>query len=143
MVDEKTCHDVIAQTVWISRIVTVDLEFSRPSVKTEQPVVISSSPEVSGTVFADRDHIGLGCWSGHPAIGSVVPRLAIDTVECFGRTDPQDSLTILVYCANKGFSRTLRTGEMRNCLEGQRIGREMGYPHPAQGSPDAPFSIRK
>ena len=33
-----------------------------------------------------------------------MPGLAVDTVECFGRTDPQDSLTILVYCANKGFS---------------------------------------
>ena len=53
MIDEKTGHDVVAQTVWISRIVTVGLEFSRPPVKTEQPVVISSSPEITGTVFAE------------------------------------------------------------------------------------------
>ena len=72
-----------------------------------------------------------------------MPRLAVDSVECFGRTDPQDSLTILVYCANEGLSRSFRTGKMRNCLEGQRVGREMGYPHPPQSNPDAPLSIRK
>ena len=105
MIDQKTGHDVVAQTVWISRIVTVGLEFSRPPVKTEQPVVIRSNPEIAGTVFVNRDHIGTGCWSGRPVIGSVVPGLAVDTVECFGRTDPQDSLTILVDCADKGFSR--------------------------------------
>src|SRR5271154_1550600 len=118
MIDEKTCHDVVAQTVLISRVVTIYLEFSGPSIKTEQPVVISSSPEITGTVFADRDHIGFGRWSGRLAIGSVLPSLAVDTVECFGCTDPQDSLRILVDCANKGLSRTLRTVEMRNCLEG-------------------------
>src|ERR1700692_2368902 len=130
MIDEKTCHDVVAQAVGISRIVTVGLEFSRPPVKTEQPVVISSSPEIAGTVFANRDHIGIDSWFGRPAVGSVVPGLAVDTVECFRRTDPQDPLTILVNRANKGFSRTLRTGEMRNCLKRQRVGRKMGYPHP-------------
>ena len=38
--------------------------------------------------------------------------LAVDTVECFGGTHPQDSLTIFVYRADKGFSLTFRTGEM-------------------------------
>ena len=78
MIDKKTCHDVVAQTVWISRIVTVSLEFSRPPVKTEQPMVISASPDIAGTVFADRDHIGTHCWSGRPAIGGVAPGLAVD-----------------------------------------------------------------
>ena len=50
MIDEKTGHDVVAQTEWISRIVEVRLESCRPSVKTEQPVAISSSPEIAGTV---------------------------------------------------------------------------------------------
>ncbi len=62
-IDEKTCHDVVAQTVWISRIVKVRLEFSRPPVKTEQPVGISSNPEIAGSVFMNRDHIGTGCRS--------------------------------------------------------------------------------
>ena len=140
MIDKKTRHDVVAQAVWISRIVTVRLEFSRPPVKTEQPMVISPSPDIAGTVFADRDHIGTGCWSGRPAVGSVAPGLAVERIECIERTDPQDSLTILVYCADKGFSCTLRTVEMRNSLKRQRVGRKVGYPHRTQANPDAPFA---
>ena len=69
--------------------------------------------------------------------------LAVDTAECFGRTDPQDSLAIFVYRANKRFSATFRTCELRNSLEWQRVRREMGYSHPPQASPHAPFSIRE
>ena len=141
MIDEKTCHDVVAKTVWISRIVNVRLELSRPSVKTEQPVVISSSPEIAGMVFANRDHIGTDRWSASPAVRSVVPGLAVDGVECLGRADPHDSLTILVDCANKGLGRTLRTDEMRNSLKRQRVRRKMDHPHPTQPSPDASFPI--
>jgi hypothetical protein len=119
--DEKACHDVVAQTVWIGRIVEVRMESARPSVKAEQPVVISSSPELAGTDFANRDHIGIGCWSGRPAVESVVPGLAVDRVERSGRTDPQEFLRILVYCANEGFGRTIRTGEMSNSLNGRGI----------------------
>src|ERR1700733_686420 len=143
VIDKKTGHDVVAQTVWISRIVTVGLEFPCAPVKTEQPMVISSSPDIAGRVFANGDHIGTDGWSGGAAVGSVAPGLAVESIECFERTDPQDPLMILVDCANKGFSRTLRTVEMRNCLERQRVGRKVDYPHRTQANPDAPFAIRK
>src|ERR1700733_14984923 len=143
VIDQKTAHDVVAQTVWIRRIVKQRLEFSRALVKTEQPVVISSNPEIAGTVLANREPIGTDCWSVPPAIESVVPVLAVDTVECSGRSDPQDSLTILVDCADKGFRRSIRTGETKNPFKRQRFGREMGVPHPTQPSPDAPFTIRE
>jgi hypothetical protein len=100
MVDEQPRYKVVAQAVWIRRIVPVRLEFSRTPLKTQKPMTIRADPQTSRPVFTDRDHIGGDFWFTIP-IGGKASGLPVDTNESRGGTEPENPLTIFVYRAHK------------------------------------------
>jgi hypothetical protein len=61
MVDEQTHDKIIAQTVWICRVVQIWHESPGSPIKAEEPMSISANPEIARVIVAKRYDVGTGC----------------------------------------------------------------------------------
>src|SRR5258708_22724418 len=59
-VDEKTRNIVVAQALWIRRIVPVSPEASLPLVEAEDSEIVSADPDIPRPVFGYRNYTAIG-----------------------------------------------------------------------------------
>src|SRR5258708_6917874 len=74
----------------------------------------------------------------------VAPGLAVNTIEPFARTHPQDALRSSVYSLHVTFTLMVRNSEIvRDFLKQRRLRRIVGGARSVEAGPDIPFPIRE
>jgi hypothetical protein len=94
--------------MWICGIALESFEKPRSGVEAKESMAIGAHPEIARAILANRYDVG--SFSGAGEVKRIVSLcFAVDTMKGFVSADPEDSVMILVNCANKRFIPVGRT----------------------------------